>query len=56
VGGNDIDVSYAGDQTNLHAIWDSDIPESISGGSSMASAKSWATTLTTGKKEPPSVS
>ncbi|KAI0406210.1 nuclease S1 precursor [Xylaria palmicola] len=45
-GGNTIDVSYAGDATNLHAIWDSDIPESISGGSSMASAKSWATTLT----------
>ncbi|KAI0390950.1 nuclease S1 precursor [Xylariaceae sp. FL0594] len=47
VGGNDIDVSYAGDQTNLHAIWDSNIPESISGGSSMVSGKSWATTLTT---------
>ncbi|RYC65218.1 hypothetical protein CHU98_g959 [Xylaria longipes] len=47
VGGNDIDVLYDGDDTNLHAIWDSDIPESISGGSSMSSAKSWATTLTT---------
>ncbi|KAI1274149.1 nuclease S1 precursor [Xylaria sp. FL0933] len=47
VGGNDIDVVYDGDDTNLHAIWDSDIPESISGGSSMTSAKSWATTLTT---------
>ncbi|KAI1192181.1 nuclease S1 precursor [Nemania serpens] len=47
VGGNDIDVSYDGEDTNLHAIWDSNIPESVSGGSSMASAKSWATTLTT---------
>ncbi|KAI1201349.1 nuclease S1 precursor [Nemania serpens] len=47
VGGNDIDVLYDGEDTNLHAIWDSDIPESISGGSSMASAKAWATTLTT---------
>ncbi|KAI0859855.1 nuclease S1 precursor [Xylaria cubensis] len=47
VGGNDIDVTYDGDDTNLHAIWDSDIPESISGGSSMASAKTWASTLTT---------
>ncbi|KAI1174646.1 nuclease S1 precursor [Nemania sp. FL0916] len=47
VGGNDIDVTYDGEDTNLHAIWDSDIPESISGGSSMSSAKSWATTLTT---------
>ncbi|KAI0516876.1 nuclease S1 precursor [Xylaria bambusicola] len=47
VGGNDIDVLYDGEDTNLHAIWDSDIPESISGGSSLASAKSWANTLTT---------
>ncbi|KAI0447573.1 nuclease S1 precursor [Xylaria telfairii] len=47
VGGNDIDVVYDGDDTNLHAIWDSNIPESISGGSSMATAKTWATTLTT---------
>ncbi|KAF2968400.1 hypothetical protein GQX73_g5131 [Xylaria multiplex] len=47
VGGNSIDVVYDGEDTNLHAIWDSDIPESISGGSSLASAKSWATTLTT---------
>ncbi|KAI1127381.1 nuclease S1 precursor [Nemania abortiva] len=47
VGGNDIDVLYGSDDTNLHAIWDSDIPESISGGSSLSSAKSWATTLTT---------
>ncbi|KAK5625063.1 hypothetical protein RRF57_000779 [Xylaria bambusicola] len=47
VGGNDIDVLYDGEDTNLHAIWDSDIPESISGGSSLSSAKSWATTLTT---------
>ncbi|KAI8629569.1 nuclease S1 precursor [Xylariaceae sp. FL1651] len=47
VGGNDIDVTYDGEATNLHAIWDSNIPESISGGSSQTSAKSWATTLTT---------
>ncbi|KAI2464525.1 nuclease S1 precursor [Annulohypoxylon bovei var. microspora] len=48
VGGNDIDVSYDGDDTNLHAIWDSQIPESISGGSSLTTAKSWATTLIKG--------
>lgn len=47
-GGNGIDVLYDGDSTNLHAIWDSEIPESVSGGSSESSAKSWATTLTTG--------
>ncbi|KAI1103098.1 nuclease S1 precursor [Jackrogersella minutella] len=45
VGGNDIDVEYDGDDTNLHAIWDSNIPESISGGSSLTSAKSWSATL-----------
>ncbi|KAI0594023.1 nuclease S1 precursor [Biscogniauxia sp. FL1348] len=50
VGGNDIDVTYDGDDTNLHAIWDSQIPESVSGGSSLSSAKSWATTLTTAIK------
>ncbi|KAI0965174.1 nuclease S1 precursor [Xylaria arbuscula] len=50
VGGNDIDVVYDGEDTNLHAIWDTQIPESISGGSSLTSAKSWATTLTTAIK------
>ncbi|KAK9771236.1 putative Nuclease S1 [Seiridium cardinale] len=49
-GGNGIDVTYDGEDTNLHAIWDSDIPESVSGGSSQTSAKSWATTLTTAIK------
>ena len=48
VGGNSIDVTYDGDSTNLHAVWDSAIPESISGGSTKAKAKTWATTLTTG--------
>ncbi|KAI1265609.1 nuclease S1 precursor [Xylariaceae sp. FL1019] len=50
VGGNDIDVVYDGEDTNLHAVWDSDIPESIAGGSSLSSASSWATTLTTAIK------
>ncbi|OTA96124.1 hypothetical protein M434DRAFT_152376 [Hypoxylon sp. CO27-5] len=45
VGGNDIDVQYDGEDTNLHAVWDSNIPESISGGSSLSSAKSWASDL-----------
>lgn len=49
VGGNDIDVTYNGDRTNLHAIWDTQIPEAISDGSSLADAKTWATTLTTGE-------
>ncbi|KAK6196780.1 hypothetical protein LQW54_011186 [Pestalotiopsis sp. IQ-011] len=49
-GGNGIDVLYDGDDTNLHHIWDSEIPESVSGGSSQSSAKTWATTLTTAIK------
>lgn len=49
VGGNTIDVTYDGDSTNLHAIWDTQIPESISGGSTLAAAKTWAGTLTTGE-------
>lgn len=52
MGGNDIDVQYDGDDTNLHAAWDSDIPESISGGSSLTSAKSWASDLIKGKPYP----
>lgn len=47
VGGNDIDVTYGSDSTNLHAIWDTNIPESIAGGSTLSTAKSWAATLTT---------
>lgn len=49
VGGNDIDVTYDGDSTNLHAIWDTQIPEAIAGSSSLSGAKTWASTLTTGK-------
>ncbi|KAF3021991.1 hypothetical protein G7054_g4277 [Neopestalotiopsis clavispora] len=49
-GGNGIDVTYDGEDTNLHHIWDSEIPESVSGGSSQSSAKTWATTLTTAIK------
>lgn len=42
-------MTYNGDRTNLHAIWDTQIPEAISDGSSLADAKAWATTLTTGE-------
>ena len=52
-GGNSIDVTYDGDSTNLHAIWDTNIPESIAGGSSMSTAKTWAANLTTGKMASP---
>ncbi|KAL4861554.1 nuclease S1 [Aspergillus spectabilis] len=47
VGGNDIDVTYDGTDTNLHHIWDSNMPEDDAGGSTATVAKSWASTLTT---------
>ena len=40
-------MEYKNRKTNLHAVWDTNIPESISGGSTLASAKKWASTLTT---------
>ncbi|KAK3695743.1 S1/P1 nuclease [Podospora appendiculata] len=46
VGGNTIDVTYGSSSTNLHAVWDTKIPEKISGGSTMAIAKTWAANLT----------
>lgn len=52
VGGNNIDVEFDGEDTNLHSVWDTEIPETVSKGSSMTSAKSWAATLTTCKSSP----
>jgi len=51
VGGNDIDVTYDGDSTNLHHIWDTEIPEQLAGGSTQAVARTFATTLTTAIKD-----
>jgi hypothetical protein len=47
VGGNDIDVTYDGSGTNLHHIWDTNMPEEDAGGSSLSTAKSYAAMLTT---------
>ncbi|CAK7201636.1 hypothetical protein SEUCBS139899_004345 [Sporothrix eucalyptigena] len=46
VGGNDIDVTFDGYSDNLHADWDTYIPEKLVGGSSLADALTWATSLT----------
>ncbi|TDZ15621.1 Nuclease S1 [Colletotrichum orbiculare MAFF 240422] len=46
-GGNGIAVEFDGTDTNLHAAWDTNIPQSISGGSSLAVAKEWASALST---------
>ncbi|KAF7863194.1 hypothetical protein EAF04_007277 [Stromatinia cepivora] len=50
IGGNTISVTYAGKKTNLHAIWDTQIPEQYVGGYALADAKTWAATLTTAIK------
>ncbi|KAJ0338786.1 hypothetical protein COL154_012047 [Colletotrichum chrysophilum] len=47
LGGNGIAVEFAGASTNLHAAWDTNIPQSISGGSGLAVAKTWAANLST---------
>jgi len=39
-------VTYDGDGTNLHAVWDTAIPAAVAGGSSRATAKAWAANLT----------
>ena len=45
-GGNDVDVTFNGYDTNLHASWDTQIPEELIGGYSMSDAQSWAANLT----------
>lgn len=46
VGGNLINVTFAGAKTNLHAAWDTAIPQKLVGNYSLATAQSWAANLT----------
>jgi hypothetical protein len=46
VGGNLINVTFNGAKTNLHAIWDTAIPQKAIGNFSQANALSWAANLT----------
>jgi hypothetical protein len=46
IGGNQINVTFNGAKTNLHAIWDTAIPQKAVGNFSQANALSWATNLT----------
>lgn len=46
VGGNQINVTFNGVKTNLHAIWDTQIPQKAVGSFSQANALAWATNLT----------
>jgi len=48
VGGNTIPVTFNGVVSNLHAIWDTNMPEMLTdGGYSLSDAKDWAANLTT---------
>ncbi|KAK2612089.1 hypothetical protein QQS21_001818 [Conoideocrella luteorostrata] len=42
VGGNKIEVTFDGYKDNLHADWDTYIPQKLVGGSELSDAKSWA--------------
>jgi hypothetical protein len=46
VGGNGINVTFGGVHTNLHHIWDSNIPEKLIGGYAMQDSQNWAADLT----------
>ncbi|KAF3385075.1 hypothetical protein F1880_001861 [Penicillium rolfsii] len=45
VGGNDIAVTFDGYSDNLHADWDTYMPQKLVGGSSLTYAQTWANTL-----------
>jgi hypothetical protein len=45
VGGNDISVTFDGYSDNLHADWDTYIPQKLIGGSSLTYAQTWANDL-----------
>ena len=45
-GANDVDVTFDGTSTNLHHIWDTNMPEQLRGGYSLSDAKIWADNLT----------
>ncbi|KAF1983406.1 S1/P1 nuclease [Aulographum hederae CBS 113979] len=46
IGGNTINVTFDGEDTNLHHIWDTNMPEKLIGGYSMSDAQTWASDLT----------
>lgn len=47
LGGNEVNVTFDGDdETNLHSIWDTEMPEELVGGYDLSDAKNWADNLT----------
>ena len=45
LGGNDISVQFDGKKTNLHAVWDTSMPEQYVGGYQLSDARRWATQI-----------
>ena len=50
MGGNSVVVKFGGVTTNLHHIWDTNMPEKLVGGYALSDAERWAATLTTAIK------
>lgn len=50
IGGNSIDVTYGGSNTNLHSVWDTSILSQLAGGNSITAARSFATSMTSAIK------
>lgn len=46
IGGNTVKVTFANVTTNLHAIWDTQIPEKLVGGYAITDAEDWSKNLT----------
>ena len=46
IGGNDVNVTFDGEDTNLHSVWDTEMPEELIGGYDLSDAKNWADNLT----------
>jgi hypothetical protein len=46
LGGNEVDVTFDGEDTNLHAVWDTSMPEELVGGGELSDAETWAANLT----------
>jgi hypothetical protein len=51
VGGNQINVTFDGEPTNLHAAWDTSIPEKLNGGEEESDAAAWSKNLTLAIKD-----
>ncbi|KAF2743079.1 hypothetical protein M011DRAFT_471622 [Sporormia fimetaria CBS 119925] len=46
IGGNQVNVTFNGAKTNLHAAWDTAIPQQAEGNFTMENSERWATELT----------